>query len=210
MTHTDAYQHDLAYIHDTSFGGFARSSAPNLLKLFRKNGIKDGLVVDLGCGSGIWARALADAGCQAVGADQSAAMIEIARQRVPEATFHVSFLLDFKFPTCRAVTAMGEVLDYLFDKRNSMRALRRLSERVFDALEPNGLFVLDVAEPGRSKRQKFFIKEGPDWSCLVEYDHDNDKQRLTRRIVTFRKIGDNYRRHEESLVERRPIPGERR
>jgi len=33
MTDTDAYQNDLAYIHDTGFGGFARSTAPNLLTL---------------------------------------------------------------------------------------------------------------------------------------------------------------------------------
>ena len=90
-----SYQHDLAYIHDTGFGDFARSSAPCLLQLFRKNGINDGLVVDLGCGSGIWAKALVDAGYQVVGVDKSPAMIEIARQRVPEATFHVASFVEF-------------------------------------------------------------------------------------------------------------------
>lgn len=36
------------------------------------------------------------------------------------------------------------------------------------------------------------------WTCLVEYRHDEPNQRLTRRIVTFRKVGDTYRRHEET------------
>ncbi len=154
MPHADAYQHDLAHIHDTGFGDFARNSAPNLLNLFRKNGINDGLVVDLGCGSGIWAKALAEAGYQVVGVDLSPAMIEIARQRVPEATFHVASFLDFQIPACRAVTALGEVFNYLFDRRNSVRALRRLFDEVFDALAPNGLLVFDVAEPGRCRGQK--------------------------------------------------------
>jgi SAM-dependent methyltransferase len=201
MTHADAYQADLAYIHDTGFGGFAQNSAPNLLSLFRKNGINDGRVVDLGCGSGIWARELADAGFQVVGVDLSPAMIELARQRVPEATFHVSSFVDFQFPACRAVTALSEVFNYLFDRRNSLKALRRLSEKVFDALAPHGLFVFDVAEPGRSKGMKQVFREGPDWCCLVEYDHDDTKQKLTRRIVSFRKVGDNYRRREETHVQ---------
>jgi 2-polyprenyl-3-methyl-5-hydroxy-6-metoxy-1,4-benzoquinol methylase len=70
MTNADAYQNDLAYIHDTGFGEFARGSAPGLLQLFQQNGIIEGLVVDLGCGSGIWARALADAGYEVVGAPE--------------------------------------------------------------------------------------------------------------------------------------------
>ena len=82
-----------------------------------------------------------------------------------------------------------------------MRTLRRLFEQVFVALEPHGLLVFDVAEPGRCKGVKQSFKEGPDWSCLVEYRHDDAKQRLTRRIVSFRKVGDNYRRHEETHVQ---------
>src|SRR5689334_5247848 len=71
MTPADAYQDDLAYIHDAGFGGFARGSAPGLLTLFRRNGITGGLVVDLGCGSGIWANELAGSGYQVLGVDIS-------------------------------------------------------------------------------------------------------------------------------------------
>ncbi len=74
-------------------------------------------------------------------------------------------------------------------------------KRVFDALMPNGLLVFDVAEPGRCKGVKQSFKEGPDWTCLVEYRHDDAKQQLTRRIVSFRRVGDNYRRHEETHVQ---------
>src|SRR6516165_376478 len=121
MIPADAYQDDLAHIHDTGFGGFARGSAPGLLSLLRQNGIREGVVVDLGCGSGIWARALADSGYEVVGVDISPAMIALARQRVPEATFHVQSFVEFPIPGCRAVTALGEVFNYLFDPRNSLR-----------------------------------------------------------------------------------------
>jgi hypothetical protein len=125
-------------------------------------------------------------------------MIELARQRVPEATFHVQSFVAFPIPACRAVSALGEVFNYLFDPKNSLRTLRRVCQKVFDALTPKGLLAFDVAEPGRCKGLTQRFMEGEDWTCLVECHHDVAKQRLTRRIVSFRKVGDAYRRHEES------------
>ena len=101
MSHTDAYGCDLAYIHDKGFGAFARGSAPGLLKLCQQNGITEGLVVDLGCGSGIWAKELAGAGYRVIGVDISPAMIELARQRVPKSEFHVGSFIRCRVPPCR-------------------------------------------------------------------------------------------------------------
>jgi SAM-dependent methyltransferase len=198
MSPVDAYECDLAYIHDTGFGAFARGSAPGLLRLFQQNAINKGLIVDLGCGSGIWAKVLADAGYQVLGVDISPAMIELARQRVPEAQFHVGSFIHFRVPPCRAVTALGEVFNYLFDPKNSLRTLRRVCKGVFEALTPKGLLAFDVAEPGRCKGLTQRFTEGEDWTCLVEVRQEVARQQLTRRIVSFRKVGDMYRRHEES------------
>ncbi|MBT4868235.1 MAG: class I SAM-dependent methyltransferase, partial [Planctomycetaceae bacterium] len=46
--HPPAYETDLAFVHDSGFGGFANDSAPGLLAAFNKAGINDGPVVDLG------------------------------------------------------------------------------------------------------------------------------------------------------------------
>lgn len=198
MTHADYYQNDLAYIHDTGFGGLARGAAPGLLSLLRRSGLTEGVVVDLGCGSGIWAQALARAGYSVVGVDISSDMIELARRRVPDATFHVGSFLEFPLPSCRAVTALGEVFNYLFDPKISLRTMRQVCQAVFKALTPSGLLVFDVAEPGRCAGISQRFLEGEGWTCLVEYHQDFAKEQLTRRIVTFRKIGPTYRRHEES------------
>ena len=198
MTHAVAYGSDLAFIHDRGFGAFSKGSAPGILNLFARGGITDGTIVDLGCGSGIWARELANSGYRVVGADISPAMIEIARRRVPEAEFHVKSFLHFRFPACQAVTAINEVFNYLFDEGNSLRSLRRLFTEVFNVLSPKGLFVFDVAEPRRWKGPKQGFREGEGWTCFVHYEHNSDKQQLTRRIVTFRKTGNEYRRQEET------------
>jgi SAM-dependent methyltransferase len=196
-----AYETDLAYVHDVGFGGFARGAAPGLLSLLRRAGVA-GRVMDLGCGGGIWARELADAGYQVVGVDISPAMIDLARRRVPEATFQVGSFLQFDIPFCGAVTALGEVFNYLFDAGNSLRSLRQVCRKAFDALTPRGLLIFDVAEPGRCQGVKQAFREGKDWACLVEFDHDAAKRVLSRRIVTFRKIGAAYRRHEETHRQR--------
>src|SRR5713226_6389672 len=147
----EGYKDDLAYIHDVGFGDFAKNSAPRLLELLRQNGITNGLVVDLGCGSGLWARQLSQAGYDVLGIDISPAMIEMARNRVPDGEFRQASLLKADLPRCVAVTSLGECVNYLFDQSNSMQELRRLFRRVYDALKPGGVFIFDVAEPGRGK-----------------------------------------------------------
>ena len=42
------YSADLSLIHHVGFSEFARQAGPELLKLFRRAGVRDGLVVDLG------------------------------------------------------------------------------------------------------------------------------------------------------------------
>ncbi len=201
MPSENAYAQDLAYIHDSGFGDFARSAAPELLALLAAQGIRAGRVVDLGCGSGIWARALVDAGYAVTGVDISPAMLALARQRVPAAEFHVASLFEFPVPECAAVMVLGEVLNYAFDASNSPAALERFFRGVQRALQPGGLLVFDLAEPGRSRGRSQSFREGPDWTCLVEYQHDAACERLTRRIVTFRQVGNLWRRHEEVHVQ---------
>ena len=43
--------------------------------------------------------------------------------------------------------------------------------------------------------------KGADWACLEEYDEDRQRERLTRRITTFRKVGAQYRRDEKIHVQ---------
>jgi SAM-dependent methyltransferase len=197
MIEPNPYGRDLAHIHDDGYGGFARNSAPGLLALLRRSGITHGRIVELGCGSGILAKKLAHAGYQSIGVDISAAMVKLARQRVPQATFHTGSLFAFRFPSCEAVTALGEVFNYRFDSTNSVASLRHVYRNIFDALQPGGLLVFDVAQPGRCRGREQAFAKGKNWVCLVQLEHDTRARRLTRRITTFRKAGRTYRRTEE-------------
>jgi SAM-dependent methyltransferase len=196
---TAGYQEDLAYIHDTGFGFFSLQSAPGLLRILRRFGVTQGYVVDLGCGSGLWARELIGAGYTVLGVDLSPAMLQLARQRVPQASFRRGSFLKADLPRCDAITAIGECFNYLFDPANKAEMLVRFFARVYRALRPGGVFIFDVAEPGRGggqgPRQKNFQGEG--WAVLLETEENVSAAILTRRITSFRQVGRLYRRSEE-------------
>ena len=196
---TEWYGEDLAYIHDVGHADFALDSAPGILEILGHSGIEDGLVVDLGCGTGLLARELIDAGYGVFGIDISEAMIEIARRRTPEVEFRVGSLFEVEIPRCRAVTAISEVLNYLFDPENEERGLGRVFRRVHEALVPGGVFVFDVLGPRQvpaGTRAKG-VGVGEDWAVFSEREEDPELGTMERRIVSFRKVGDHYRRIDE-------------
>jgi SAM-dependent methyltransferase len=206
-----AYRDDLAYIHDVGFGGFAREAGPVLVAALRRGRITCGLVIDLGCGSGILSGVVCGSGYQALGIDISAGMIELARKHVPGGEFRVESLLSAELPRCVAVAAVGECLNYLFDQANTKHALVTLFRRIHAALAPGGLFILDVAEPGRvpgpGPRRTYM--EGNDWAVLVTNEEDRRHRLLTRRITSFRRVGELYRRdhevHRQRLIARSEV-----
>jgi SAM-dependent methyltransferase len=195
----DAYGEDLAYIHDAGFGHFARGAAAVLLEDLKQRGVNRGLVIDLGCGSGILSERLSAAGYEVLGIDQSPAFIALADKRVPAGQFRVGSLLSADLPACVAVAAVGECFNYLFDANHSWEALTLVFRRIFDALCPGGLLLCDVAEPGRVPLpgiSKNWI-EGEDWVVLVATEEDKPQRLLTRDITSFRKVGELYRRTQE-------------
>ncbi len=194
-----AYETDLAYVHDAGFGDQAELAAEQLLEELAAGGFESGTVVDLGCGSGIASAKVAAAGFDVVGIDQSEAFIDLARQKVPGGEFRVGSFIDAKLPPAVAVLAVGEVLNYLIDPRNGPKALPRVFERIFEALVPGGVFLLDLSGPGRAGRDVTRTwRAGRDWATLAESDEDPDAATLTRKIIAFRLDNGGYRRTEET------------
>jgi len=109
------YKEELAYIHDVGFSDCALKSAPGILEILEPHQIRDGLVLDLGCGSGILTQALTNAGYRVLGVDISESMLSIARRRAPDADFILGYLFQIDIPPCNAVISVGECFNYLFD-----------------------------------------------------------------------------------------------
>lgn len=157
------YGPDQAYIHHTAFGDLAEQAATRLLAELHDAGHGTGRVVDLGCGSGILARVVSDAGYDVDGFDLAPAMLDLARRTAPRATFRQASLLDVELPPTVAVTAIGEALNYLTDGRAGSGALAGIFRRVRASLAPGGVFLFDVATRGRY---------GPDPTANRLHDRD--------------------------------------
>jgi len=192
------YGRDLAYVHDQAFGHLARAGAETLLRLLGRQGFESGLVVELGSGSGITAQLLCEGGYAVQGVEVSPDLVEIARDRAPQARFVNASLLDAELPRCVAVAAIGECFNYAFDERAGDEALGVIFARVYEALQPGGLFLFDLAEPGRERggpRRDW--SEGPDWTLCLEASEDHGARTLERRITVFREVAGGYRRSDE-------------
>ena len=198
------YRDDLAHIHDDRFGDVARNAAPVLLEALQRAGHGKGLVIDLGCGSGLFAKPLAAAGYDVLGFDVSRPMLALARRRVPKATFRLGSLHEAALPRAVAIAGIGESFNYFVRRPLTDAMLLRLFGRIRRALVPGGILLFDMAAPGRV-RAGGPLKvhwEAEDWAILVTTDEDRKRRILTRRIVSFRRRGPSHRRSEETHRQR--------
>jgi SAM-dependent methyltransferase len=194
------YGADQAAIHHSDFGLLARDGANLLLSLLEQSGVREGTVVDLGSGSRILARIVSEAGFDVLGIDISPDMVEIATRHAPKATFRCGSLLDADLLPAVAVTALGEALNYATDPRAGPAELERLARRVHKALGPRGVFLFDVATPGREgparTRQQFHDRD--EWTLYMRTQESEDGKALDRFITIFRRVADGtYRRTDE-------------
>lgn len=100
-------------------------------------------VLDLGCGTGVpTARQLTDAGLDVLGIDLSARMIELARQRVPSATFRQLDIADLR-PGPESFAGVTAFFSLLMLPRaeipEALTTIRRL-------LVPGGLLALSMVD----------------------------------------------------------------
>ena len=180
------YRKYLSQIHDTGFGFFAKDASTGILEILRENNIYESHIVDLGCGSGILAKGLADMGYSVTGIDLSPYMVALAKKRVPNADFVSASFYSVDIPSCSAVTATGECFNYLFDRSaENTKKIKDLFKKIYSSLTPGGLFFFDFAMPGRvySSRKKNWNQDN--WELEVEHHEDEESKYLTR-IINFK------------------------
>lgn len=112
MTDEPYYRADLARIHHLGFAFHADDCAPGILALLEPVLARDGLVVELGCGSGLLTRHLIDAGYRVIATtDASPAMLDLARQTAGDAQEIARVTLpDDPIPQADAIVSVGHAL----------------------------------------------------------------------------------------------------
>jgi SAM-dependent methyltransferase len=204
------YRHDLALVHHRGFGFHADACAPGLLSRLQPVRERGGLVLELGCGSGLLTRKLVDAGHRVIATDASPAMLDLAREYAAGAEDIRRLVLpDDPLPEADAVVSVGHVVNYLPDEEAVERALVAIAR----AVRPGGLFAIDVCdlEWGALRRgAPNHGQVGDDWAIITEFSVPSPN-RFVRQIATFvRQDGGSWRRgderHENVLIDTSRLP----
>lgn len=204
------YRRDLALVHHLGFGFHADLCAPGILALLEPVRARDGLVVELGCGSGLLTKYLVDAGHRVVATDASPAMLEVARSYAPDAAeFHRLVLPDDLIPRADAVVSVGHALSYLPNEAAIDRAVIAAAR----ALRPGGILAIDICdlEYGASRlgaQNRGWVDD--DWALVTEFSVPSI-DRFVRQMAIFTRNDDGTwrrddERHDNVLIDTARLP----
>ena len=110
----------------------------------KEYGIRDGLVLELGCGTGSMTELLAEKGYDMIGVDNSEDMLEIAMEKRIESGHDILYLLqnmqEFElYGTVRAIVSVCDSVNYITEPEE----LEEVFRLVNNYLDPKGVFLFD-------------------------------------------------------------------
>ena len=110
--------------------------------LLAENGIEDGLILDLGCGTGKLTRIMESYGYDMIGIDNSYEMLDMAKEQSEESILYLmQDMREFElYGTVRAVYSACDCINYILEEEE----LREVFSLVNNYLDPGGLFVFDI------------------------------------------------------------------
>lgn len=111
----------------------------------KKYGIEDGLVLELGCGTGTMTGLLADRGYDMIGVDNSGEMLAEAMEKRMESGQDILYLQqdmqEFElYGTVRAIVSVCDSLNYITEREELLQVFRLVN----NYLDPEGLFLFDM------------------------------------------------------------------
>ena len=162
-------------------------------KILRLAGIGSGKVLDLCCGPGRHAVALAKRGFAVTGVDRTSFLLERARARAAQANLPVEFVLEdmrrFSRPaTFDLIINIFTSFGYFDDRADDLRVLKLVREN----LRPGGVFVLEMVSKERLARvfQATTSTELPNGDVLFERHEIVDDWTRVRNRWTLMREGD--------------------
>lgn len=116
-----------------------------LTGLLKEYGVEEGLVLDLGCGTGSLTELLADKGYDMIGIDYSEEMLDIAMEKKYESEKDILYLCqdmrEFElYGTVAAVVSICDCMNYITEPEDLTEVFRLVN----NYLDPGGIFIFDL------------------------------------------------------------------
>ena len=174
-----------------------------LISLLKEYGAEDGLVLDLGCGTGSITELLAAAGYDMIGVDLSEEMLQIAMEKKYESGHGILYLRqdmrEFElYGTVRAVVSICDSMNYILEQDD----LVKVFSLVNNYLDPGGIFIFDLNTEykyGTLLGNSTIAEDREESSFIWENTYDEEERINEYDLSIFiREEGDLYRKYEET------------
>lgn len=178
-----------------------------IVGLLKEYGIEDGVVLDLGCGTGKLTRLLKTSGYDMIGVDYSEEMLEIAREAEMEQEEPIFYLhQDMRelelFGSVGAVVSICDSMNYILQEEELLQVFRRVNEY----LESGGIFLFDLNTlyKYRELLGENTISEVREESSFIWDNYFEEETGINEYDLTLfiREQDDLYRRYEETHYQR--------
>ena len=112
-----------------------------IIEYLKRENIEDGIVLDLGCGTGCLTRMLSDAGYDMIGVDSSFEMLDVARCSSDDSILYLAQdMREFElYGTVRAVVSSCDCINYITDVEEVVEVFSLVN----NYLDPKGIFIFD-------------------------------------------------------------------
>lgn len=188
-----------AWLYDRDWGDISLAFVPALDRLVLGGLPPNARILDLACGTGQLAAALAERGFRVTGLDASAGMLALASSKTRAAEFVLgdarSFVLPERFD---AVLSVFDSLNHIM----TLSDLRDVFARVRAALVPGGRFVFDLmtAEGYPTGSRDALVRD--DHVAVIRTRYDRATKRLRFDATLFRRSGEHWERTDIVLHQR--------
>ena len=187
-----------------------------LTGLLQEYGVEEGLVLELGCGTGTMTRLLAAAGYDMIGVDCSEEMLQIAKEaaetgegtgKQKDILYLLQDMREFElYGTVKAVVSVCDSLNYILEEDE----LQKVFSLVNNYLDPGGMFLFDLNTVYKYEEllgETTICENRDEGSFIWENYYDRETQ-INEYDLTFfiREESGLYRRFEETHYQRAYSP----
>ena len=179
-----------------------------LWEILRKYGIEDGLLLELGCGTGSMTECMAGYGYDMIGVDYSIEMLELAWKKKEKSGHDILYLnqdmREFElYGTVRAVISVCDSVNYILEDGGLTEVFRLVN----NYLDPGGIFLFDFNTEYKYQEVlgvQVIAEDREDCSFIWDNYYD-DAERINEYELTLfirEEESELYRKYQETHFQR--------
>lgn len=177
-----------------------------ITSLLKEYNVNNGLVLELGCGTGSICEYLAKKGYDVIGIDNSIDMLNVAREKKEESGLDILYInqdmREFElYGTVKAVISSCDSINYVTNKRDLVKAFKLVN----NYLDPGGVFIFDLNTEYKYENigDSVIAENRDETSFIWENTYSHNKKINRYDLTLFLKEEDGrYSKHEETHLQR--------